>query len=401
MLFQYRALKDNKIITSKIEAENEQAVLQYLKKNAIFPLEIKKPQSKMNLPWLASLFNQVSFNEVVGFTRQLSIMLNAGLTLTDSFEILKKQTTSLALLKLIEDLDKEIREGNSFSSALKKYPQYFPNLYIALIKSGEISGKMSDILLKLADNLEKKREFQGKMKGAMIYPMVIILAMLGVMFVMITFVMPKLLNLYKDFDVKLPMPTLVLMAVSSFSSQYWPFILAVIIGFITGIRKIFNSAKGKLVMDNLTLKIPVVKNVVKMAALVDSTRTIAILAASGISILESLEIVVETTANAVYQGAFRSMLKQVERGVSLGDAMTNEQIFPPILVQMTLVGEQTGHIDETMLRISKYFETESSAAVKAMTTLIEPATLVVLGISVGFLVMAIITPIFNLTSSFQ
>lgn len=397
MRFTYKALKDNKLYEKKIEAESETAVLQFLKNSGYFPIEVRREDSGQ----FSMMFNKVNFTDIVDFTRQLAIMLNAGLTLVDSFDILKKQTVKLALLKVIEDLDKEVRGGNSLSSALKKSPEHFSNLYISLVKSGEASGKLSEILLKLSDNLEKQREFQSKMTGALIYPLIVIIGMMVVMFIMITFVVPKLMGLYKDFNVELPITTKVLIAISSFSAQFWPIIILVIVSISFVMKQYLQTKQGKLAKDKLMLKIPILNRVVQIGALVDSTRTLAILISSGVSILDGLSIIIETTGNAIYQKSFENIYKQVEKGTSLGSAMMQEQIFPAILVQMTIVGEQTGHLDETLMRISKYFESESELAIKAMTTLIEPAILVFLGLGVGFLVMAVITPIYNLTSSFK
>lgn len=398
MLFTYKALKQNKIVVKKIEADNEETVIQYLRSNNLIPIEIKKLEASSSL---SALFDQVGFNDVVNITRQLAIMLNAGLTLIDCFDILKKQIAKQSLYKVVEDLDKEVRAGNTLSSALKKHPRLFSNLYISLVKSGEASGKLSDILLKLSDNLDKQREFQGKLKGALIYPVIVIVGMLGVMFVMVTFVVPKLLNLYKDFNIELPITTQILIVISSFSSKFWPVILGVTFGAVTVIRQYLTTKQGKKLFDSTILKIPVINNVVKVSALVDSTRTLAILIESGVSILDGLDIIIETTGNSVYKSSFMNIHTQVEKGISLGNAMIQEGIFPPILVQMTIVGEQTGHLDETLMRISKYFEMESELAMKALTTLIEPLILVFLGLGVGFLVMSVITPIYNLTSSFK
>jgi len=399
MLFCYRAFRNNKIISKTVEAENEKTVAFNLKRQGFFLIEIK-PKENLIESNLAFFFNRVSFTDIVDLTRQLAIMLNAGLTLVDSFDILKKQVSKKGLSELVNNIEKEIKEGDSFSMVLKKYPQFFSNLYISLVKSGEASGKLSDILLKLAQNLEKQREFQGKIKGAMIYPMILILGMVGVMFVMVTFVIPKLLNLYKDFNLSLPLTTQILMAASSFSAKYWPIIIAFFIGLYILVKRFLRSNQGKLFSDSTVLKLPAISNVVKISSLVDATRTLSILIGSGVSILESLEIIIETTNNVIYQKAFRNVYKEVERGVSLGSAMLQEQIFPPILVQMVIVGEQTGKLDETLGRISHYFEMESDLAVKTMTSLIEPSILVVLGAAVGILVMSVITPIYQLTSSF-
>ncbi len=400
MLFYYRAYKDRKIRTGKIEANRPADVVAYLKDNHFFPISVE-PVKTSAMSIFNFFFDRVGFTDIVNLTRQLAIMLNAGLTLVDSFDILKKQTTKQSLLKMIEEINKDIRGGQTFSSALKKYPNSFSNLYIALVKSGEASGKLSEILLKLAENLEKQREFQGKIKGAMIYPIIVVIGMIGVMFVMVTFVVPKLLGLYKDFNIELPLSTQILILISSFSARFWPFIIGGVFGGSSLLTRYLNTKSGRYNRDRLLFKLPVINNVVKISSLVDATRTLSILIASGVSILDALAIVIETSSNMIYQLAFENIYRQVEKGVSLGSAMANEQIFPPILVQMTTVGEQTGHLDDTLMRISRYFEMESELAIKAMTTLIEPLILVVLGLGVGFLIMSVITPIYNLTSSFQ
>lgn len=400
MQFKYKAIKDNKTIVKKITADNEEAVITYLKKNNYFPVEVKKLGAISDQGSFSKIFDKVSFNDIVDLTRQVAIMLNAGLTLIDSFGILKKQMTKASLLKLLKSLDAEIRQGNPLSSALKKYPQHFSNLYIALVKSGEASGKLAEILLKLAENLEKEREFKGKLKGAMIYPAIVVTAMILVMFIMVTFVVPQLLGLYKDFDVELPVTTKILMAISSFSVKFWPIIVGATVGGVILLQRYLKTKKGKFVFDKLLLSAPVLGNVVKKSSLVNVTRTLSILIGSGVSILNALNIVIETTDNMVYQNAFAMIYKKVEKGQSLGTALEQEEIFPPILVQMSQVGEQTGHLDDTLMRLSKYFEMESELATKALTTLIEPAILIVLGGGVGFLVMSVITPIYNLTSAF-
>jgi len=400
MIFYYKAIQNGKILKGKIEAEEENDVINYLKTKGIFIIEIKKERS-FQISLLNSIFDRVNFSDIVNFTRQLAMMINAGLTLVEGLDILKKQTTKQSIKKIINDFSEEVKAGNPFSTALKKYNSHFSNLYIALVRSGEASGKLGEILLKLADNLEKEQEFKAKVKGALIYPVIVVLAMIFVIFIMITFVLPKLLNLYKDFNIDLPFTTQALIILSSFMTKFWPLLIGGFILIIIIVKNYLKTKEGKFLYDSTLLKIPVLNKVIKMSSLVDLTRTLSILIGAGISILEALDIVKDTSENIVYQKSFANIYKKVEKGVSLATAMEEEEIFPPILVQMTQVGEQTGHLDDTLSRISRYFEMESELAVKAMTTLIEPAILVFLGLGVGFLVMSVITPIYNLTSSFK
>jgi len=399
MKFSYKAIKNNKIFSKEIEASNEAEVVAYLRKNEYLPISVQASQ-----PFLLefdSVFNKVSFNDIVDFTRQIAIMLNAGLTLVDCFGILEKQTTKIGMIAIIQNIKKDVLSGSTLSLALQKYPDYFSNLYVSLIKSGEASGKLSDILLRLANSLEKQREFRAKIKGAMTYPVVVFTGMIGIMLIMMTFVVPKLLNLYKDFNIDLPITTKILIVISNFLQEFWP--LLIVVGVVASqfIQRYFKTEKGKLALDTVLLKLPIFGKVVSVSSLVDSTRTLSILIGSGVSILDTLTIIIETTGNSLYKNAFKNILKEVEKGVSLGNAFNNEGLFPPILVQMITVGETTGKLDDTMMRISHYFNLESEESIKTMTTLIEPLILVVLGVGVGFLVLSVITPIYNLTSAFK
>lgn len=400
MFFQYKAIKNGEVIIKKIEASSPEAVIDYLQKNDYFPISVKKQEAN-NFAFLDNLTQNITYNDIVDFTRQVAIMLNAGLTIIDSLEILKKQTTKVPLRKMLEGIDAKIKGGSPFSVALKDYQANFSKLYISLVKSGEASGKLGEILLRLADNLEKEREFKSKLKGALVYPVIVVIGMLVVMFIMITFVLPKLLGLYKDFNVELPLSTKILIAVSSFSTKFWPIVLVLVFVGSYFVKKYLATKAGKSAFDKFALKLPVFGRIISVSALVEATRTLAILIGAGISILDALAIVVDATENSVYQQAFLTVSHKVEKGLSMGTALEQEEIFPPILVQMSQVGEQTGNLDDTLLRLSKYFEMESEMATKTMTTLIEPMILVVLGVGVGFLVMSVITPIYNLTNSFK
>lgn len=400
MLFKYKALLNNNPVKGQLEAETEKEVMEYLKTNDYFILEIKELKTSQ-FGSFSTLLQRVTFNDITYMTRQLAIMLNAGLTIIDSIEILKKQTSKAIFKNLLGDLDKSIREGKNFSAALSKYPEHFSTFYIALVKSGEASGKLDIILSKLAENLEFQRAFKSKIKNALIYPVVIILAMFAMIFVIMTFVVPRLTELYESMQVELSGSTQFLITVSSFLESYWIFVLVGIGGLIFLFQKGLKSPTGKKLFDTYILHVPVFGKIIITAALVDATRTLSILIGSGVPILDALSIVTEVNTNIVFRNAFIRIKERVEKGLSIGTAMSNEKIFPESLVQMTIVGEQTGHLDETLDKVSGYYQSETELAVKAMLVLIEPMILIILGVTVGFVVMAVITPIFSLTSSLQ
>jgi type IV pilus assembly protein PilC len=400
MQFEYRALLNGKTLTGHLDAETQKEVTDYLKSNGYLPLEIKEKQ-EATINSVLGMLDKISFNDVVYMTRQFSIMLNAGLTLIDSLEILKKQTTKRVMKRMLEDIDKSLREGKNFSQALSKYPHLFSHFFIALVRSGEASGKLDIILSKLAENLEKQREFRQKIKNALIYPIVIISAMITMMFLMMTFVVPKLLELYDSFEVELSTSTQALITVSTFFEDNYVWIILGVGLSVFLIKRFLKTPAGKRMFDTNALYLPVFGKIIQTAALVDTTRTLSILIGSGVPILDSLNIVTDVNENTLFQEAFKRITQKVEKGISLGTAMSNERIFPESLVQMTIVGEQTGHIDETLAKVADYYQSESELAVKGMLTLLEPTIIVVLGVAVGFLVLTVITPIFSLTNSLQ
>lgn len=388
------------MVNGKVEATSEVAAVQYLKTNGLFPIQLNKLEAGTTSK-LGHYINRVTFNDIVNFTRQLAIMLNAGLTLIDAFDILIKQIEKKTLLEVVIEIDKELKGGNSFSDSIAKYPHLFSNLYIALIRSGEASGKLNEVLIKLAEDLEKSEAFKNKIKGALVYPAIVVIGMVVVAFIMMTFVLPSLLTLFKDLNAELPLQTQILIVVSNFFAKFWAVVIVLTAAGIFLLSRYLKTPLGKEMLDGLLLQIPIINSIIRKSTLVNTTRTLSILIGSGVSILEGLRIIIDTTTNSLYKKAFMNIATQVERGTSLGQAMINEEVFPPILVQMTLVGEQTGHLDETLLRVSNYFQIESENSVKALTTLIEPFILVVLGVGVAFLVTAIITPIYSIGNAIK
>lgn len=399
MRFRFKALKDNKVVVGKMEANDEKDLIMYLKSKNYFPFEVSSAEKDQN-EWVDDILNRVTFNDVVNFTRQFSITLNAGLTLLDSLSIFKKQVQKKPFLRMIKDIDTQLRSGKSFSDALKHYPAHFSNLYVALVKAGEASGKLNEILANLAIDLEQKRAFNGKIKGALLYPTIIFIGMNVIVFILLTFVIPQITVLYEDLGIELPVITKVMIQISNFLTLTWPIVLSAVGGGVYLLYRLFKAPQTRTFFDLLIMRIPGVSDIYKVTSLVNSTQTLSILVSSGVSLLEGLDIIIETTGNTIYQRAFAKVKRKVEQGTTLGHAMEEEEVFPPILTQMTMVGEQTGTLDRTMQNITDYFRVESELALKTMTTLIEPTILVVMGVIVGFIITAVITPIYSLTNNF-
>lgn len=400
MFFKYKA-KDPKgaVASGLVEALSDKQAVALLRSQGLFVVSLNAVSPSI-FSQLSLRFSRVSFSDIVHFTQQLSTMITAGLNLTDSLNILKQQTTNAAFGKVVSDMLKEVEGGSSFSKALEKYPQYFSQIYTSLIRAGEASGKLQTVLERLTSNLEKQQEFRSKTKGALVYPTIIVIGMIVVVFVMMTFVVPKLTDLYKDFGTELPPTTKLLMFMSRFFVNFWWLIIILAWGGILVFRAWKKTPLGGLLFDRFTLGLPIWGILRKQLLLTEFTRTLGILIGAGIPILESLEIVSGAVNSPVYQTDLRKVAKQVEKGFPLGVPISQSTDFPPILGQMITVGEETGKLDETLLKLSNFFEAESEQRVKTLTTAMEPLIMVVLGVGVGFIVISILMPIYNLTSQF-
>lgn len=400
-IFNYSA-RDNggKIMRGTVEAGNEKEAAALIRERSLFLTSLV---SKQETPLSFSLkqFQKISFNDIVGFTRQLSTMISAGLQLQEALQLLIAQTTNHAMTEMLTKVSREIQGGGNLASALAKYPKQFSTTYIALIKAGESSGTLDKVMMRLSENLEKDQEFRGKVKGAMIYPTIIMIAMVVIFGILMTVVVPKLSEIYLSFGSDLPLQTRILQAISDFSVKFW---WAILIGGFGGFQLFLRWKKtsiGRHMWDSFKLKVPVIGTLQKQIILVEFTRTLGMLTGAGVHILDSLNILVDSLNNIHYQEALKDITKKVEKGFPLGALFAQYPMFPPILAQMVKVGEETGKMDESLMRLSTYFERESDNTVKGLTTAIEPVIMVVLGVGVGFIVFAIITPIYNLTTQFK
>lgn len=388
-----------KLLTGDVEATSDSVAAKLIRQKGYIVISITP---KTEIPLLSSLMkvkNKVGFGDLVTFTSQLSTMVNSGLPLTESLIILRNQSKP-AIEQIASGLLTDVEGGESLSKAMEKNSKFFGKTYIALIKSGEVGGVMEKVLEKLSENLERKQEFSGKVKSALIYPVIIVFGMIAVSLIMLIFVVPRLTDLYTQFDAELPFLTRVLIGLSTFLSQRWYIVFGLVFLAVT----IFNSYKqtdqGRRTLDSLLLKIPLVGDLQRQIVLADTTRTMSLMVGSGVSILEALSISSEVVGNYVIASALEDSAKMVEKGFPVAFAFSkHSDAFPPLVAQMISVGEETGKMDEVLGKLSHVFERESDQKLKAVTSAIEPLILIVLGVGVAVLVVSIIMPIYNLTST--
>ena len=399
--FKYKAFtSDGKAANGFVEAGSQDQAVKLLKDKQLFVVSLTQTQEKA-LSSAITKMQKIGFSDIVNFTRQLSTMVMSGLSIPDALSILKAQTPNPMLVNLIGDVERSIVGGGNLGDALAKYPQYFSTIYISLIRAGEASGQLDKVLTQLADTLEGQREFKSKVTGALIYPAVIVVGMIVVVIVMMVVVMPKLTDLYKDFGIELPMSTKLLIGLSNFFIHQWWALIMIIAGAVFVFNRWKKTESGRYILDSLILKIPLYGQLQQKLILVEFTRTLAMLIGSGIHILDALRILKGSLINVLFQNAIDDITKKVEKGFPLGDMFSAHKEFPPIVSQMVKVGEETGKLDETLTKISRYFQTETEGIVKGLTTAIEPIIMVILGVGVGFIVISVITPIYSLTSQFK
>lgn len=396
----YRATTQEGIVQQGIiDAKDIKEAGFYLRSKGLLPISIKEKQEQAS--FFSNLLKRQDTNSLVLFTRQLSSILASGLTLMQALNILKAQMQNDSMNDIVNSIITQVQEGKSLSTAISKYPKVFSQIYISLIKAGESSGFLDKILDRLANNLEKNQKLQSTIKSALLYPAIIVILMVVVVIIMMVFVIPQLTVLYQNLNIPLPVATQIVVGISNFTINFWPLVIGFVALIVFIYRRWVATDSGKLIQDELMLRMPIFGRLIQLSILAEFTRTLGLLIGAGTLVVESLIEVADVAGNKVYKNAIVDVSKRVEKGITMGDALSTYAIFPPIMVQMTRIGEQTGKMDESLLKVSEYFEREVEGGVNSLTTALEPVIMVVLGIGVAFLIISVITPIYNLTSSIQ
>jgi type IV pilus assembly protein PilC len=396
--FNYRARDtQGRLLSGVAEAGNDTQVATILKERGLIPVEIKPFRNVLSIDVIEKLFG-VSIGEKAAFTRQLATMMAAGLPLTESLSILQAQVSSKALQEILQEALGQVTAGAALSSAFAKHPEVFSPLYLAMLRAAEASGSMDKTLVRLAEQMEQERDFKGKIKGALLYPAIVSIAMVGVAILMMVFVVPKLADVYSQFNTDLPFPTRVLIFLSKVVQATIWFFPIIIVGAYFGFRWFSRTPRGSRLLGNLSYKLPVFGPLNRMVTFAIMIKTLGSLIGAGIPILDALRITKGTVGNNIYGDALERAAIQVEKGVRLSIPIQSEKIFPTIIGQMVNIGEETGQLDELLTKLSKYFEEESAQRIKNLTTALEPILIVVMGVGVAGLALTVILPLYNLVN---
>jgi type IV pilus assembly protein PilC len=385
------------IQTGELTSDSQDEALAALRKKRIIVTSVreKRGEIKLTLPQFGPV---VSTRDLAIFTRQFATMINAGLPLVQCLDILSKQTEKETFRTIIAQTMRDVEAGTTLAEALakKENQKAFDELFVNMVEAGEAGGILDDILQRLATFIEKAEALRRKIQGAMVYPAVVMtVAVLATTFMLI-FIIPTFAKIFVAFGGDLPLPTKIVMMLSDFLRTFWWVILGVIIGAVVAVKRYYNTERGRMQIDKLLLRIPVLGDVLRKGSVARFTRTLGTLISSGVPILTGLEITARTAGNRVIQEAIMAARASIREGETISAPLKQSDVFPPMVVQMISVGEETGALDDMLTRIADFYDDEVDTAVDSLTSLIEPAMIIFMGTVIGGMVVAMYLPMFKL-----
>ena len=380
--------------SATMDAASRDDVVAQLKRQRLIIVKVDQEKAKKRP-------GRIKTRDIVIFTRQFSTMINAGLPLVQALDILSKQSENKALQEVTRQVVYDVESGNTVADALRKHPKAFTELYVNMVAAGEAGGILDTILMRLATFLEKNDALVGKVKSAMIYPGVIMSVAAIAIMVLLIFVIPVFENMFASVNLALPLPTRIVIGMSAFLTGYWWAVALGVFLAVTSIKKYYKTSDGQLKIDTLLLKIPVLGDLLRKSAVSRFTRTLGTLISSGVSILDGLEITAKTAGNRVIQDAIMESRASIAGGDTISAPLQKSAVFPPMVISMIAVGEQTGGLDEMLTKIADFYDTEVDTAVSGLLSLMEPVMIVFLGVVVGGMVVAMYLPIFDMINTVQ
>lgn len=402
-LFSYIAVnKEGNKVKGELSAASKEEIVSMLFQRALSPVSIDEVSSLFSFARLQEVnIGGVPLKDKMIFLKQLSIMINAGLSITRALEVLAAQASNPRFKAVLKEVLKSVSGGIPLSDALAKYPDVFDNIAINLIKAGEQSGNLGRIFRKLAKEYEQKSALMSKVTSALAYPAVLTVVMLGVIVFLMLFVVPQLKEAFSSFDTELPLITKIVIGTSEFMGQYWYILILLIVAGIVALRYFISTPEGRRVWDKFLISVPIIGTLLAKEQVATFSRVLYLLMSSGVPILQTLELTEATLSNLWFKDEVANMRDQVKRGVSIAVPLLQSQYFPTIVGYMVNVGQETGQIDTVLRKVARYYDIEIRAATATISSLLEPIMLVVMGGLVAVIVTAIYTPMFQLTQSIK
>ncbi len=397
-VYNYKAINDKgQSVSGVISAESVKIAGDKLRKGGVYLSSIKEAtgarRSSRSLPW-----SGVSISELAVMTRQFSTLISAGLPLETSLVALYEQTDDQKLKEILSEVRNRLSEGSSLHAALEEHKSVFSDLYVSMVRAGEASGTLDVVLDRLADFLEKQLELTSKIRGAMVYPAIMFVVGMGVLVFMMTFVIPKVADIFEASNKALPFLTVVLIGASNFLRENFALMLVFMAVVFFFAHRYVKTPSGKKIYDRLSLRIPVFGKMSSKVMISRFTRTLATLLSSGIPLLDSIKVSEAVLGNSLYVENIRDVQVKVAEGSAFGDCLRQTGIFPPLVVRMVSVGEEVGKIEDMLSKVADMYDTEVDGMLSTLTSLLEPVMILIMGVVMGFIVFAILLPVLNLTS---
>jgi type IV pilus assembly protein PilC len=398
-MFEYTArAPSGQIQKGQLDVASKDEVSAYLRKNRLILVSVREQPKQINISFGAQ---RIKMRDIVIFTRQFATMINAGLPLVQSLNILASQTENKSLREVSRAVVYDVESGHTLADAFSKHPKAFTDLYVNMVAAGEAGGILDTILLRLATFLEKNDALVRKVKGAMVYPGVIITVAAAAIAILLIFVIPTFESMFSSAGMELPLPTRVVIGMSNLLLGYWWVGLLAIGGMVFAFRGYYNTPNGRKQIDGMLLAAPVLGDLLRKTAVSRFTRTLGTLVSSGVSILDGLEITAKTAGNRVIHDAVMESRQSIAGGETIAGPLEKSKVFPPMVISMIAVGEQTGGLDEMLTKIADFYDEEVDVAVSALLSLMEPLMIVILGVIVGGMVVAMYLPIFDMMNAVQ
>lgn len=384
-----------KIIQGDIESESEQEVINKLTKIGLFPLSVKANDFSLDRQG-AWRFQSLSHKEIVLFTRQLSTLIDSGINILNGLDIITNQTHNKYLKAILRDITSKIKDGKSLSNSMGSHPYLFSDLYSSMIRIGETSGNLNKTLKRMADFLEEQQEFKDSLRASLTYPFFVFTVGILTVIVLLLFVIPRLVTMFEDMGQVLPLPTRILISTSDFLRSYWWFIFITIFILIFFMRRSYKTPQGKISWDGFKLKLLIFGQIILKTEISRLMRTLSLLLSSGMPITPALDISVSIVGNEILKSDVRKFKEQIAGGSSLSASLKSSRLFPEFVTNIISVGEEIGSLEKSLLRIAEDYEREVDRKLKTLTRLLEPVIILVMGLIVGFIVLSMLLPIFQI-----
>lgn len=402
MIFNYKARDGSgKRVTGTMDSPSKTELIEKLQKMGFMTTKVAESRPGINLDSIFEKLRRIKSDDMLIFYIQLSNMITAGIPILMSLSTLAKQADNKRLAHVIENVARQVESGMSLSQAFASYPNTFPRLFVNMLRAGEASGNLDAVLMRYAGFFERQEDLKEKVKGALFYPMILMTAGISVVILIVTFIIPQFADMYMKAGVRLPTPTLLVYKAGLVIKNYWYLIIASIVAIIAALQWYSRTKKGGYQFDSLKLNLPITGSLYRKVAIARFSRTLSTLLSSGVPILESLDITKEVAGNQVLAQAITNIRTYVEKGERMAEPMRVSQEFPPDVIQMVSVGEETGNLDDMLSKIADFYDMTVNYAVKKLTTVIEPIFLVILGGMVGLIMASMLLPIFDMVKTLR